>query len=162
MNAVAREQITLTLATLDCESREIQIDNCALQSRTRLEIDLQNLRLAIRIDRHIDHLALGRTLCDVIDLIARNALNRTAFHHNRTALTVAVQDVVDRALIVALEYTYIIYVLIEEILVLNLGNLVATIFGHNEYLVQIRAVAYELIFAHRVADTEETLSAIDI
>ena len=162
MNTVAREQITLTLATLDSQSREIEIDDRTFQSRTWFEVDLQHLSLAIGVDRHIDHLALGRTLRDVVNLIARNALDRATLHHNRTGLTVAIQDVVDRALVVALEDTYIIYILIEECLILHLCHFVATIFGHHEYLVQIRAVAHKLIFAHRRSDTEETFGAIDI
>lgn len=53
MDAVTREEVALALPPLDRHGREIEIDDHLLQTRTRLEVNLQHFGLTVRIDRHI-------------------------------------------------------------------------------------------------------------
>ena len=148
MNAVVREEVTLTLTALDCEGREVEIDNQLLQARARLEVDLQHLCLTVRVNRQVEKIALGRALREVILLIAGNSLNGATLHQDRAILAVTIEDIVNCTLVIALEYTYIIYALIEECLVANLGNNVATILQDDNHIVDIRAVADKLGILH--------------
>jgi hypothetical protein len=50
MDAVTREKVALALPPLDRHGREIEIDDHLLQTRTRLEVNLQHFGLTVRID----------------------------------------------------------------------------------------------------------------
>ncbi len=160
--AVTREQIALTLAPLDCERRKVEIGNDAFEPRARLEIYLQHLGLAVGVDRHIEYLAAGRALRQVVLAVARDALYGATLHHYRAVLAVAVEDIVYRAVVVALEDPYIIYALVEEGLFADLRNLVAAVAKDDYNVVEIRAVADQLRILHALAVAEETLLAVDI
>ena len=162
MDAVAREEVALALAPLDGEGREIEVDDHLFQARTGLEVNLQHLGLTVRIDRHIEYLALGRTLGDVVLLVTRDGLDGAALHHDRAVLAVAVQHVVDRALVVALEDPDVVDALLEEGLVAHLGDDVAAVLREDDHVVDVRAVAYEFGVLHRLADAEEALGAVDV
>ena len=114
------------------------------------------------MDRHIEDLALGRALGDVVLLVARDGLDGAALHHDRTVLAVAVQHVVDRALVVALEDADIIDALLEEGLVADLGDDVAAVLGEDDHVVDVRAVADQLGVLHRLADAEEAFGAVHV
>ena len=55
-------------------------------------------------------------------LAMRDALDRAALHQDRAVLAVAVEDVVDRPLVVALEHPDIIDILVEKGFVAYLRN----------------------------------------
>ncbi len=162
MYAVTREQIALALAPLDCERRKVEIGNDAFEPRARLEIYLQHLGLAVGVDRHVEYLAAGRALRQVVLAVARDALYGATLHHYRAVLAVAVEDIVYRAVVVALEDPYIIYALVEEGLFADLRNLVAAVAKDDYNVVEIRAVADQLRILHALAVAEETLLAVDI
>ena len=162
MYAVAREEVALTLASLDRHGREVEVHDHLLQARTRTEIYLQHLGLTVRVDRHVEYLALGRTLRKVILPLARDALDGAALHHDRAAAAVTVQHVVYRAFVVALEHSDIIDTLVEEILVLDLSHLVPAVLEYHYYVVYVAAVAYKLRILHALAYAEEALGPVDI
>ena len=110
----------------------------------------------------IEYLALGRSLGDVVLLVARDGLDSAALHHDRAVLAVAVQHVVDRALVVALEDPDVVDALLEEGLVAHLGDDVAAVLREDDHVVDVRAVADRFGVLHRLADAEEALGAVDV
>ena len=162
MDAVTREKVALALPPLDRHGREIEIDDHLLQTRTRLEVNLQHFGLTVRIDRHIEDFTLRIAFGDVVLLVARDTLDGAALHQDRAVLAVAVEDVVDRPLVVALEHPDIIDILVEKGFVAYLRNHIAAVFGEHDHVVDIRTVAHELGILHRLADSEEALHTIDV
>lgn len=147
---------------LDGQRREVEVDNHLLQPRARLEVDLQHLGLAVGVDRHVEDFAPRRPLRDVVLLVARDALDGAALHHDGAVLAVAVEDVVDGPLVVALEDADVVDALVEEGLVGDLRDDVAAVPREDNHVVDVRAVADELGILHRLADAEESLSAVDV
>ena len=162
MDAVTREEITRSCSTLDCNGREVEVGDNLLKAWAWAEIYLQHLCLAVRINRHIEQLALWSTLRKVVNLITRNALNGTTLHHNRSTTTIAIEDIVYRTLVVTLKYTDVVDILIEEVLVRHLLDDIATILENYNHIVNIATIADKLGILHTLTNTEEALCAINV
>ena len=162
MDAVTREEITRSSSTLDCNGREVEVGDNLLQAWAWAEIYLQHLCLAVRINRHIEQFALWSALRQVVNLITRDALNGTTLHHNSSTTTIAIEDIVYRALVVTFKYTDVVDILIEEVLVCHLFDDIATILEDYNHIVNIATIADKLGILHTLTNTEEALCTINI
>ena len=162
MDRVAREQVALRLPPFDRQFAEVQVDDQLFEPRPRFEVNLQDFGFAVRVDAHVQDIAFRRSFGDVVFAVARDSFDRATFHHHRPVAPVAVQHVVDRPFVVALEDTYIINVLREERLVRHFRDDVFAFLRDDDHVVDVRAVADELVLTHRRSDPEKSLFAVDI
>ena len=132
------------------------------QPRTLFEHDFEYLGLSVGIHAHVEDAAAGRAFGDGVFAVARDALDGAALHHDGALLAVAVEDVVNRPFVVALEDPDVVDALLEEGLVAHLGDDVAAVLREDDHVVDVRAVAYEFGVLHRLTDAEEALGAVDV
>ena len=162
VDRIAREDVTLRAAALDGEFAEVEVDDSLFEFGLLAEDNLQHLGLAIGVDTHIEYSALGVALGEVILLVACDGTDGATFHHRRSLVAIAIEDIVDGALIASTEYAYVFDSLRIECLVGHLANHIATILEDDDNIVYIGAVADILILLHRVAYAEETALTVDI
>ena len=111
VNLILGDKISARLLALDGELRQIYIELKHLQPEFRLERNLEHFSLAIGVGCEPENLRAGLALGEVILLVAGESCNGEALHIYYAALTVLIEDIVDGAGIVALEYAEILNVL---------------------------------------------------
>ena len=163
--------ITLRHAPLDGEVGKIDVEGQSLYLLRWLESDMHHLGLAVGVTREIDHLAAGSALGDVILAVAGDAGDEETLHHVGTLLAVAVDDIVDSALVVFLKHRHMHYLgllalslgalgVTHEELIGHAGNLVGAVAVEDNHVVEVGAGAHQLVLLERGA--YEALLAVDI
>lgn len=99
-------------------------------------------------------------LGDVIQLVAGHGGYIESLDEVIALLAVAVNTVVDGALIVLLEYLYMEDILADEYLVCYLGDFKLAILIEDDDVIEVGAVAYEFILLQPC--TNETFLTVDI
>ena len=118
----------------------------------RAQVDFHRFGLAVGVGSEIEHFRARLFLRHIIFAVARNSLNSKAFHIHSAFFSVAVDGVVDGALVVFAEHGHVNNVLAHEFLVLHLGNQIFTIGAEYNYIVDVRAVAYIFVFLQACAN----------
>ena len=121
---------------------------------------LDNLCLAIGVGSKVDDTAARCALCDVIHLVARHGSNIESLDEVVALLTITIHTVVDGALVVLLEHLYVEHVLAHKYLVCHLSNLKLTILVEDNDIVEVGAVAHQLVFLQSC--THKTFLTVDI
>ena len=106
-----------------------------------------HLSLAIGIHTEIEHLRALGSLREGILLIAGHATNREALGISRSARAVAVNDVVDGALIALLEHRHVNDVGSDKLFIADLGDQHGSVASNHDHVVNVGAVAHKLILA---------------
>ena len=160
MHVVAREQIALGLTRTDADLGKVTLKRDASQARIGLERHLDDFGLPVRIGCKIDHARTGRTGREVILAVADDGRHEETLHHVSTARTVAVDHIVDGALVVFLEDGDVEDILPDKHLVGHTHQLVFAVAVEDEHVVDVRTVGDELVLLQARAD--ETLFAVDV
>ena len=99
-------------------------------------------------------------MCHVIFAVAYYGSHGETLDIMRTFFSVTVDDIVDGAFVVLLEYVGIEYVLAYEFLVCHRSDDVTSVAEEDDNIVEVGAVGYEFVFFQ--AGTDETLFAVDV
>ena len=151
-NRALGQEITFGSTSLDQNVREIllQEDALALLRQVGLHRTLDDFCLAIRIGGEVDDAAARCTLGDVIQLVAGHGGYVESLDEVIALFAVAVNTVVDGALIVLLEYLYMEDILTDEYFVGYLGDFKLAILIKDDDVIEVGAVAYEFILLQPV------------
>ena len=147
------------------------LDGCL--GKVTFEVD--NLRIAkFRLDEHLDDFGLtilvgaeigdARTLLalrDVIDLIAHHRSDGKALDHMRATLAVAIDDIIDGAIVVLAIDVEIKHVLADIDLLIDLHHLVLTGLIDDKDFVNLRAVADKFRFGLLETCADESLGLVE-
>ena len=162
VNALFGQQITLCCTSLDEDVGKVTLheDVLLLLVRVRVEGYLYQFRLTIRVSREVVNLWTRRTEGYVIFLIACDRSHVEAFDIVRSRLSVTINDVINRTLIVLLKHLYVKYTLTHKYLVGNSDNLILTITVEDNHVIEVRAVLNELSLLK--TRTNETFLTVNI
>ena len=119
-----------------------------------------DLRLAVGVGGEIDDLRTRFALREIVLLVFRHTRNVEALHEVRTFLAIPIDDVIDRAVVAALEDGYMQDVRTDEQFVGDFGHLIAAVFMEDDQVVDIRAVEQVLVFLEPRSD--KAFLAVDI
>ena len=155
-----REQVAFRGAPFDHHLREILVDEDLPEFRIGLERHLDDLRLAVGIGREVHHLRARRALRQVVLLVAGHRRHVEALDEAVALLAVAVDDVIDGARVVLLEHVEIEHVLAHEHLLCHADHLVLAVFVEDDDVVEVGAVAHELVLLQPSAD--KSVRAVDV
>ena len=160
MNLVFRHEIAHRPFPFDGEGAEVDVELKFGQTWTRFQGDADNLGLAVMVGREPGYARARKSGSQVIFVVTLDAGNREPLHVEGSAAAVLIDDIVDRACVVALEYTDMEHVLAYEQLFLDFHNLVAAVAVDDDDIVEARATAYRVIFLQTGAD--ESFVAVEI
>lgn len=151
-NGALGKEITFSSTSLDQNVREIllQEDALALLRQVGLHRTLDDFCLSIRIGGEIDDAAARCTLGDVIQLVAGHGGYVESLDEVIALFAVAVNTVIDGALVVLLEYLYMEDILTDEYLVCYLGDFKLTILIEDDDVIEVGAVASNSSFFNPV------------
>ena len=164
MHGVAREQIALRTASLDADVGEIALQKdffaWVFRKENRVERHLDDLGLAVRIGREIEHLRAWLALCGVHLAVARDARHVEALDEARAVFSVAIDEVVGRARVVFLEHLHVEHVFAYKQLVGHAHHLEFSVAVEDDDIVDVGAVAHEFVFLQTRSD--EALLTVDV
>ncbi|CDD83622.1 unknown [Bacteroides sp. CAG:462] len=160
MNLVPRQQIAAGTTRTDGDLGEVAFEGDASQAGDRLQRDLDDLCLPVRVDREVDHFRVRLAVGAVIFAVAYDAGDEEALDHVVALGAVPVDHVVDGALVVLLEDIDVYEVRPHEHLVGDADNLVLARAVEEDDVVDVRAVRHELILLQTRA--YEALVAVDV
>ena len=160
VNLVFRHEIAHRPFPFDGEGAEVDVELKFGQTWTRFQGDADNLGLAVMVGREPGYARARKSGSQVIFVVTLDAGNREPLHVEGSAAAVLIDDIVDRACVVALEYTDMEHVLAYEQLFLDFHNLVAAVAVDDDDIVEARATAYRVIFLQTGAD--ESFVAVEI
>ena len=109
-----REHVSSRRTGFDSQFGQVLADLQFLEVQLRFERHADDLRLAVRVGGKIDDLRSRLTLRQVVFLVPRHARDIEPFHEIRTLLAVAIDYVIDRPLIAALENRNMQYIGADE------------------------------------------------
>ena len=141
------QEISLGSTSLDEYFGEILLQEDALSflRQVWLHSYLDDFRFAIRVGGEVDDAAARSTLGDVVQFVAGHRRHVESLDEIITLFSVAINAVVDGALVVFLEYLYVEDVLSYEYLVGHLYDLKFSVFIEDDDVVEVGTVAYEFI-----------------
>ena len=156
------EQIALGGTSLDDNIREVFLDKDALSLLREVWIQcyLDDFSLAVGVGREIDDPASGRSLRDIVHLVACHRRHVESLDEVFALLAVAIHTVVDGALIVLLEHLHMEDVLSHEDLVGHLGHLELSVLIEDDDIVEVGTVAHQLILLQSC--THESFLSVDV
>ncbi len=162
VHALLGEQKTLGAAPLDGYLGEVleQEDILPLLLRVEVERYLDDLGLTVRIGGEVNQTRAGFALGDVVFAVARDGGDIEALDVVRSLGAVAIDHVVGGAGVVALEHLHPLDILAHEYLVGYAYNLVFAVAVEDDDVVDVGAVADELIFLQPSAD--EAILTVDV
>ena len=166
-----REQVAHRGAALDHDFAEVLVEEDTLELGVGLQVDLDDLGLAVGVGGEVGHTAAGLALREVILTVARDAGDVEALDVEGTVAAVAIDGVVDGAGVVLLEdgdMDDLAFALLglralrlaHEDLLANADDLVGAVLVEDDDIVDVGAVADELILLQPSAD--EAFLAVDI
>ena len=154
------QEVALRGAALNHHLREVLVDKDLLQFWIRIERHLDNLRLTVGVGREVHHAGTWGTLCQIVLLVASQRGHVEALHEVVTLLTVTIDCIIDCARVALLEHGQIEHVLTHEDLLCHADHLVFTVLVEDDDVVEVGAVAHELVFLQTC--TYKAVGAVDI
>ncbi len=135
-------------------------DALSFASEVWFQRHLDDFCLAVRVGCEVDDPASRGALGDVVELVACHDGYVESLDEVVALLAVAIYAVVDGSLVVLLEHLHVEDVLAHEYLVGHLGNLEFSVLVEDDDVVEVGAVAYELILLQSC--THETFLSVDV
>lgn len=162
VDGVAGEEVALCAASLDEDVAEVDLLEYVLPflSDVGVERHLDDLRLAVGVGREVHHTRSRLALRHVILSVACAGGHAEAFDVVGALLSVAIDEVEDRAVVVLLEYLDVEDVLADEDLVLYLDDLVLAVTVEDDDVVDVGAVLHQFRLLQSRAD--EAGLAVDV
>ena len=156
------EEISLGSTSLDKHIGEIllQEDALAFLRQVRLQGHLDDLCLSVGIGGEIDDAAARCSLRDVVYLVAGHGGDVESLDEVFALFSVAVDTVVDGALVVLLEYLYMEDILACKYLVCHFHDLELSILVEDDDIVEVGAVAHEFVLLE--PRSHKALLSVDI
>ena len=154
------KQVTLRGAPLDKNLREILLDKYLLDLLRWVECYLDHFGLAVGVGGEVHHTTAIGALSEVVLLVASHRGDVESLDEAGALLTIAVNGIVDGTRVVLLEHIDIQDVLAHEEFLGYAYNLVFSVFVEDDDIVEIRAVAYKLVFLQSGAD--KAVVAVDV
>ena len=148
------------MLALDGKVGKVYVELQHLQAWFLFQSHAQRLSLAVGVGGEPPYLSAFCALCHVVFLVARDAYHCETLHVDHATLAVLVDKIVDCALVVALEYVDIQYVLADVKFVCHFSHFVFTILVEDNHIVDVGAVAHKLVFLQSGAN--ESVFAVDI
>ena len=146
------KHVPLGPATPYLKRREVEVEEYFLHLCSWHMGYLYHLCLTIGVSGEINHPATRCTASDVILLVARYGINAEAIDEIASSLSVTIYIIVDGALVAALPYLHMHYVLAHVNLVGNTYHLKASVAIEYYNIVNIRAVTYKLSLLQSCTD----------
>ena len=134
-------QIAARRLALDGQGCEVVLEAGLLELGLGTQVHLHCLGFAVVVGREVLDAAARSAHGDVVLLVAGDASHREALGVVHAALAVAVDHVVDGALVATVEHVHIEEVLAEEGLVLHLGDAVLAVAADHYDFAHVGAVA---------------------
>ena len=160
LNRVLRQQVALAGAPLDTDLREVldQEDVALLDGRIKGYLDA--LGLSVGVGGEIDDARTGLALRDVVLFLTCDGWHIEALDIVVTAFAVAIDCIVDGALVVLLEHLHMHDVLADKHFLADADDLVFSVFIENDDVVDVGTVANEFVFLQ--TGTDESFLTVDI
>ena len=155
-----RQQIAFRRATLDHHLREVLIDKDFPEFRIGFERHLDDFCLAVGVGAEVHHLRARRALRQIVLLIARHRRHVETLDEAVAFLAVAIDCIIGRTGVVLLENVEIEHVFAHKHLLSHTDNLVFTVFVEDDDVIDIGAVADELVLLQTCAD--EAVRTVDV
>ena len=155
-----RQHVTSCRTGLHRQFTQVLADLQFLQVQLRFQHHFDRLRLAVRVSREIDDLRSRLTLRQVVFLILRHTRHIEAFHEVRSLLAVAVNHVIYRPFIAALEDRDMQNIRSDKQLLRYLHHFVLTVFVEYDDIVDIRAIKQILVLFQ--TRSYKALFAVDV
>ena len=156
------EQVTLDTTSLDRHFGEVLLEAHGLcLAVAASDGDADGFCLAIDIGCHIDNLRAFLALGYVVLLVAHHRSDIETLDHKRTALAIAIYDIVDGADIVLAIDIEVEHIVADEDLFCHLDYLVLAALEYHEDIVDLRAVAHIFALALLETSANEALVAVD-
>ncbi len=160
VNFGAGENISLRIAVLYGNVLEINIKGKLSQFRLRLQLARDNFGFTIWVSLEVQQFRTGCSLGHIVFLVADDIGNCKTLDVRSCRLSIAVNHIVDGALVVLTVHCHIYYALAEECLVGHFGNLIFSILVNYNDVVDVGAVAY--IFVLLQAITNEAFFPVNV
>ena len=123
---------------------EIVLERSLLELRLGTQLHAHGLRLAVVVGGEPDYLRALYPRGDIVFLVAGNGSHRKTLGIIDRGLAFAVNYIVNRTAVTAVEHTDVDEVLAEESLVAHLGHDVLAVLAYDNYLGKVGALADEL------------------
>ena len=166
-----RQQVTQRAASLDHDVAEALVEVDALQLGVRLQTDLDDFGLAVGVGGEVGDAAAGLTPCEVVLAVAGDAGDIEALDEERSVAAVAVHTIIYGTRVALLEDCHVdnlaltllglaAFGLADEYFFPDTDDLVGAVLIEDDDIVEVRAVADELVLLQARAD--ESFLAVDI
>ena len=160
MDRKFRQQIAFRRASFDYHFREILVDENLLKFRIRIKGHLDDFRFTVGVGGEVHHFRSGRSLRQIVLLVAGDARHVETLDEAETLLAVAVNCVVGCASVVFLEDAEVEHILAYEQLLCYADNLIFSVFKEDDDIVEVGAVAHELVLFQSC--TDESVSTVNV
>ena len=158
LDDVLAHQVTSRGLALDGQFGEVVLERKLLQFRLGPQVHPDRLGLAVVVGRKPEDGRTGRARGDIVFAVAGNARHRKAFRIINRGLSFAINHIVDRARIVAVEYAHVQQVLPKESLVGHLCHAILAVAANDDDLRQVGAVSdKDAVVVPFQADAHEAL-----
>ena len=159
-HGITRQDIAHAAAPLHRQILEIVVENQFLELGLEPQLHAHRFSLPVGIGGKVKHLGIFGSLSEIVILVAGNAAHRKTFGIGHAVFAVAIDHVVNRAFIVALEHAGIHDVFSHKYLFSHLYHLEYTVAAENDDVVDIGAFTHVLVFLQTRAD--KTFGAVHI
>ena len=157
---VLRQQVTLGGTSLDEHFREVLVEEYLFQLGCWVECYLDDFCLAIGVGSEVDYARAFRARRQVVFAVAGDGWHVEALDIVVTLATIAVDGIVDGALVVLLEDVQPDDVFAHEQLVGDTDYLELTILIEDDDVIDVRTVADKLVLLQ--TRTDEAVLAVDV
>ena len=131
------QQVAHAAATLDGDVGKVLVHELFLQTGVGFKRHLDDFSFAVGVGGEIDHATARFALRQVVLLVAQQACGGKALDVERAALAVAINHVVDGALVVFLEQSHPEHTRADEHLLRHLDNLVPAVLVEEDDVVDV-------------------------
>ena len=146
LHIVFGQQISSCTTALHCQLAQVFTYFEFLEMKGGLKCNTNHFRFAVRISSKISNTAAGFTLRHIIFLITSYTSDKEALHIIRSASAITIDNIIDCTCIVFLEYINVQNICSDKYLLSYANNFIFTITMEDNDIIQIGAVAQELIF----------------
>ena len=166
------EQVAPALTALDEDFAEIFLKRHALELRVGAQRHLDNLCLAVAVGSEVEHLGAGRAEREVVFAVVGYGSDVEAFEERAARLAVAINGIIDSALVASLEHVDVydaqLFVLLsrraggaaDKHLFLHARDFIGAVGVEDNHVVDGRAVGHELVLFQPRA--HKAVGAVDV
>ena len=160
MNGFLAQNVSSRRATFDGNLREVAHHKDVLDGGAGFQRDLDGFGFSVGIGGEVHNLRARLASSEVVFAVAQNRGQRETLDIIIALAAVSIDDVVDGSFVVLLVDLHVLDVLAHENFLGHTHHLVFSVFVEDNDVVEVGAVAHELVFLQRRSD--ESFVAVDV